>query len=157
MTVPTLAKDIMITRLITLSPQMDVFKAIGLLLKHRISGAPVIDDERRLVGIFSEKCCMRVLVDAAYDQLPSTEVFGFMDTGVLTITEQTDLLSIAQIFRDKPYRRLPVLRDGVLIGQVSRRDVLKAAHQLSAISRNRETSLLYLSSLVERQEAPITH
>lgn len=152
---PTLAKDIMVTKLVTLRPQMDVFEAIGLLLRHQISGAPVVTDDRRLVGIFSEKCCMRVLVEAAYEQLPSTEVFAFMDVNVLTIDENTDLLSIAQIFRDKPYRRLPVLRGDELIGQVSRRDVLQAAHRLSAIAPDRETVLLYLSSLVEIREAPI--
>ena len=155
MSTPTLAQDIMVTKLVTLRPQMDVFQAIGLLLKHRISGAPVISDDRRLVGIFSEKCCMRVLVEGAYDQLPSTEVFAFMDTDVLSVTEETDLLTIAQIFRDKPYRRLPVLRDDELVGQISRRDVLHAAHRLTAVAANRDTALLYLSSLVELQEAPI--
>lgn len=155
MLTPTLAKDIMASSLVTLRPQMDVFEAIGLLLKHRISGAPVMTEDRRLVGIFSEKCCMRVLVDAAYDQLPSTEVFAFMDVNVLTITEDTDLLAIAQIFRDKPYRRLPVLRGDVLVGQVSRRDVLQAAHRLTAIAPDHDTALLYLSSLVELREAPI--
>lgn len=152
---PTLAKDLMITKLITLAPQMDVFDAIDLLLKHRISGAPVIDDERRFFGVFSEKCCMRVLIEAAYEQLPTTEIFAFMDTEACTVTEQTDLLTIAQIFYSTPYRRLPVLRDGLLIGQISRRDVLHAAHKLSAVSSDRETALLYLSSIVDRKESPI--
>jgi predicted transcriptional regulator len=66
------------------------------------------------------------------------------------------MLGIAQIFKETNYRRLPVLRDGVLVGQISRRDVLKAAHQLNAFSPNRETALLYLSSIFERESAPIT-
>jgi len=153
---PLLARDIMVTRLVTLSPQMDVFEAIGLLLKHRISGAPVIEEDRRFVGVFSEKCCMRVLVDAAYDQIPTTKLYAFMDTEARTVTEETDLLTIAQIFKDTTARRLPVLRDGILLGQISRRDVLKAAHQLNAFAPSRETALLYLSSIFERQQAPIT-
>ena len=44
-------KNYMITRLITLTKDMDVYFAIGLLLKNRISGAPVIDDNNNLVGI----------------------------------------------------------------------------------------------------------
>ena len=124
---PIVAKEIMVTKLVTLSPDMDVFDAIGLLLKHRISGAPVIDSDWNLVGIFSEKDSMRVLLEAAYDQLPTTQLFAFMDTDVRTINEETDLLTIAQIFRTTPYRRLPVLRDDKLVGQVSRRDVLQAA------------------------------
>ncbi len=155
MTRSLLAKDIMVTKLVTLTPQMDVFEAINLLLRHRISGAPVVDGDRRLVGILSEKCCMRVLVDAAYDQMPTTETFAFMDAEPLTVTEETDLLTIAQIFLSTSFRRLPVLRDGVLVGQISRRDVLRAAHKLSEHAPNRESAFLYLSSLVDRQEAPI--
>lgn len=155
MNTPLLARDIMVTRLVTLSPQMDVFEAIRLLLKHRISGAPVIDANRRFLGVFSEKCSMRVLVEAAYDQLPTTEVFAFMDPDPLTISEETDLLTMAQIFQSRPTRRLPVLRDGELVGQISRRDVLNAAMRLNSFSPNREAVLLYLSSIFERQEAPI--
>jgi CBS domain-containing protein len=152
---PTLAKDIMITKLVTLTPHLDVFEAISLLLRHRISGAPVIDVEGNFLGVFSERCSMSVLVEAAYDQLPTTEVFAFMDREAQTITEETDLLTIAQIFLNTGHRRLPVLRDGKLVGQISRRDVLRAAHRLSDIVPNRETALLYLSSLVDRSEAPI--
>jgi len=152
---PILAKDIMTTRLVTLSPEMDVFDAIGLLLKHRISGAPVIDRNGKLLGMFSEKCSMSALVEAAYNQLPTTEVFAFMDTNFRTVTEDTDLLTIAHIFKDSPFRRLPVLRDDQIIGQISRRDVLRAAHKLTAVASGQESGLLYLSSLVGRDEAPI--
>ena len=152
---PTLAAEIMVKKLVTLSPQMDVFDAIDLLLRQRISGAPVIDKNRLFVGVFSEKCCMRVLVDAAYDQLPSTEVVAYMDADAQTITEEADLLTIAQIFLNTDSRRLPVLRDGQLVGQISRRDLLSAAHRLNAVTRSQDSALLYLSSLVDRQEAPI--
>ena len=70
------AGDIMTSRLVTLEPEMDVFKAIDLLLKHKISGAPVIDKSRRLVGMFTEKSCLEVMVTAAYDGLPAHEVLG---------------------------------------------------------------------------------
>jgi len=153
---PLLAKDIMVTRLVTLSPNMDVFDAIALLLRHEISGAPVINESRQLLGVFSEKCCVRVLVEATYEQLPTTEIFAFMDANPRTVTEETDLLTIAQVFMNTETRRLPVLRHGLLVGQISRRDVLRAAHQMNAIASNRETALLYLSSIFDRQEAPIT-
>lgn len=152
---PTLAGDIMVTKLVTLSPQMDAFQAIQLLLQYKISGAPVVDNDRTLLGVFSERCSMSVLLESAYNQMPTTEVFAFMDTDVRTISEETDLLSIAQIFQNTHYRRLPVLRNGKLVGQISRRDLLRAAHKLHAISPDRETALLYLSSLIERHEAPI--
>ncbi len=152
---PVLAKNIMVTKLVTLSPDMDAFEAIDLLLKYRISGAPVVDSERNYLGVFSERCCMSFLVEGAYQQLPSIQVYAYMDTEALTIDEDMDLLSIAQIFINTHARRLPVLREGKLVGQISRRDVLSAIHAMCAFASNEESALLYLSSLVERHEAPI--
>ncbi len=155
MNAPTLAKDIMVTKLVTLTPRMDVYQAIDLLLKHKISGAPVIDEDRNFLGSFSEKCCLSVLLKAAYEQLPTTEIEPFIDTEARTITEETDLLTIAHIFTETGCRQLPVLRDALLVGQVSRRDVLRAAHQMIAVAPSHERALLYLSSLVERGQAPL--
>ena len=151
------ARDFMTTRLITHRPDMDVIQAIRLLLKNRISGAPVVDSDGTYLGIFSEKCSMNILLDAAYEQLPSNEVRVFMDTEAQTIQPDSLLLSIAQIFLSTPFRRLPVLENGKLIGQVSRRDVLNAALKLlhQVPDRPKEKSLLYLSALVERHESPL--
>ena len=152
---PLLAKDIMVTRLVTLSPGMDVYDAIGLLLKHRISGAPVVDEVGLFLGVFSEKCCMSVLVKAAYESLPTSQIDPFIDTEARTITEEADLLSIVQVFLNTESRRLPVLRSGRLVGQISRRDVLKAAHKMIDVAPGKDTDLLYLSSIFDRNEAPI--
>jgi CBS domain-containing protein len=126
------AKQFMATRLITLTSEMDVFESIGYLLKHRISGAPVIGSDRQFLGVFSEKTSMRVLIESAYDQLPTCRVGAFMNTDPKrVISEDADLLAVMKIFLDTPYRRLPVLRDGHLIGQVSRRDALRAQDQVA--------------------------
>ena len=136
------AKDLMATKLITLTPDMDVFEAIHLLLKNRISGAPVIDKSRQFLGSFSEKTSMTVLLGAAHDQLPTSRVEAFMDKDrSRAIDEEKSLLSIAQMFFDTPYRRLAVLRDGALIGQISRRDVLRASHSMSRYITNRQDAL----------------
>jgi CBS domain-containing protein len=152
------ARDFMVTKLVTLRPEMDVIRAVQLLLKNRISGAPVVDNEGNYLGIFSEKCSLNVLLDAAYEQLPSNEVRMFMDTEARTINPDTLLLSIAQVFLLTPYRRLPVLDEGQLVGQVSRRDVLRASLDLLRKSpiRQPEKSLLYLSALIERHESPLS-
>lgn len=133
---PTLpdARQIMSTKLVTLSPDTDVVQAIGNLLDHRISGAPVIEPDGRFLGVFSEKTSMSVLVQAAYEQLPSTEVAAFMDTDLeRTILEDVSFLDCARMFRETPYRRLPVLRDGKLVGLISRRDVLRNANELASM------------------------
>ena len=153
------ARDFMVKKLVTLRPEMDVIEAVQRLLKNRISGAPVVDAGGKYLGIFSEKCSMQVLLDAAYEQLPSNEVRMFMDTDAQTIESDAHLLSIAQVFLLTPYRRLPVLEEGRLIGQVSRRDVLRASMGMlksQSPVRNEGSSLLYLSALVERNEAPLS-
>lgn len=156
MTKTIVARDIMVKKLITLKPDMDVFDAIDLLLKHRISGAPVVDEDNMLVGMFSEKNCMSVLLEGAYGQLPSTAIFAFMSTNICSVNEETDLLSIAQIFRSRAYRRLPVLRDGKLVGQISRRDILKSVNESTRNKKGSDSAVLYLSSLVDHvNETPV--
>ncbi len=151
------ARDFMTKRLVTLRPEMDVIQAVQLLLKNRISGAPVVDADGQFLGVFSEKCAMQVLLDAAYEQLPSNQIRLFMDTEPQTIEPDTQLLSIAQVFLLTSYRRLPVLENGRLLGQVSRRDVMRASLDLLKHPPSKEggPSLLYLSALVERSDAPL--
>lgn len=147
----------MVKKLVTLRPEMDVIDAVQRLLKNRISGAPVVGADGNFLGVFSEKCAMQVLLDAAYEQLPSNEIRLFMDTDAQTIDPDTQLLSIAQVFLLTSYRRLPVLEEGRLVGQVSRRDVMRAALDLlkQPALRDEGSSLLYLSALVERSDAPL--
>lgn len=149
------AGDIMTSRLVTLDPEMDVFKAIELLLKHKISGAPVIDKSRQLLGMFTEKSCLEVMVTAAYEGLPANEVGSFMSEPADTVSEGTVMLSMAQIFLNQRTRRLPVLRDGKLVGQVSRRDLIGATMKLVRRSPDRSRTLLYLSALREMQDSPM--
>ncbi|QEG24009.1 CBS domain-containing protein [Mariniblastus fucicola] len=148
------ASDIMVTRLVKLRPETDVFKAIEILVKNRISGAPVVDDQDQLLGVFSEKCCMQVLVDAAYEGLPTNQVQAFMDKDPDTVSENTQLISIANFFLITPSRRLPVLRDGRIVGQISRRDVIRAAAKRQAKHSDHSKRLLYLSALREMDDVP---
>lgn len=151
------ARDCMVTDVVTISPAADVIDAVQLLLQHDISGAPVVDAKGRYLGVFSEKCSMHVLLDAAYEQLPVHDVRSFMDTEAQTIGPDTHLLSIAQVFLLTPYRRLPVLEDGKLVGLVTRRDVMKCWMRLidEAPSDSREMTLIYFSAMFAREEAPL--
>ena len=154
---PVVAADIMTRKLVTLTPQTEVFDAIDRLLKHRISGAPVVDPENRgrFVGLFSERNAVRLLVDAAYEGQVAQTIGRFIETDVHTIGPDVDLLSIAQLFLHSNQRRLPVVDEDRLIGQVSRRDVLKAAHTLMQdVPDAPHQVLLYLSSLREMAESP---
>ena len=149
------AADIMTSRLVTLHPEMDVFKAIELLVKNQISGAPVIDEKRKLLGMFTEKSCLEVMIDAAYEGLPTNQVGAFMSEPADTIETGTGMLSMAQIFLNKKTRRLPVVHGGQLVGQVSRRDLISAAMRMIRKSPDRKKNLLYLSALREMEDAPV--
>ena len=158
MTTPTsvLARDFMTEKLVTLTADMDALDAIRLLLQHSISGAPVVGDHRSYLGVFSEKSCMQLLIDAAYEQTPSSLVEHFMNTDRgRTITPETTFLSVVQMFLTTNYRRLPVLDGDELVGQISRRDVLRRTMDMLEAVPGKEPSLLYLSALLDLDEAPM--
>ena len=116
----------MTTRLITLRKDMDVYFAIGLLLKNNISGAPVIDDNNNLCGILSEKDCLRIFANGSFYDMPGGSVSQFMTDVVLTVEATSDLFSVADKFLKHNFRRMPVVKGKKLVGQISRRDVLRA-------------------------------
>ena len=103
-------KNYMITRLITLTRDMDVYFAIGLLLKNRISGAPVIVDDNNLVGILSEKDCLRIFANGSFYDMPGGPVSKFMTDVVSTVKPNSDLFSVADVFLQHNFRRMPVVK-----------------------------------------------
>lgn len=143
----TLARDMMTKKLVTLSSRLDVFEAIDILLQKRISGAPVIDANGNFCGIFSESSCMRVVVNAAYDSLPDTNLMPFVDPHPPTISPDTDMLTICQTFLDQATRRLPVIENGRLLGQISRRDIMRHMRDASQQRIPHRPETLYLSAL----------
>ncbi len=123
-------EDYMAQRLITLTPRTNVFEAIQVLLDNRISGAPVVDDEGRLLGMLSEVDIMAVLVQDSYYNEGLGIVGDYMRAPVDTVDADTDIFALAERFVREHRRRYPVVRDGRLVGQISRRDVLRAASDL---------------------------
>ena len=115
---------------ITLTPEMDVYRAIDIMLKGGITGAAVVDHKERLVGVLSEKDCLRTLVHGAYSELPSGKVSDYMTEEVTTIHPDLDIFTVADKFLNCPYRRLLVVEDGKLVGQITRRDLLRAIQKL---------------------------
>ena len=137
------AQDIMATSIITLSPDVSIFKAMRTLLAKRISGAPVIDDEGQVVGMLSELDCLRVLSSDEFyagHQEEAGTVKDFMTEAGQTITPEMDIYAIAHYFLTTPVRRLPVVSGGRLLGQVSRRDVLATIEEMA---KKRLTSKTY--------------
>lgn len=124
-----IAKDVMATDVVHFRPEQTVKDAIATLLKYRISGGPVVDARLQLLGVISELDCLRVLASSSYDGEPPNgqrTVGELMSTKTTTVEPTTDLYAIAHLFLDQRVRRLPVLQNGRVVGQVSRRDVLRA-------------------------------
>jgi CBS domain-containing protein len=119
--------------LITFKPDQEIQDAIDVMLDKRISGAPVLNEKKELVGMLSEKDCLRVIVDARYHNQPNNKglVSDYMSTNVKTISVDKDVVEVADEFLSTQFRRFPVVDDkGVLKGQVSRRDIMRAARKL---------------------------
>jgi CBS domain-containing protein len=87
-------REFMDKSFITLTPDMDVYRAIDVMLKGGITGAAVVDTKDRLVGILSEKDCLRTLVHGAYSGLPSGKVSDFMSPDPETIHADLDVFSV---------------------------------------------------------------
>ena len=119
-------KNYMITRLITLTRDMDVYFVIRLLLKNKNSGALIIDNDNNLVGILSEKDCLRIFANGSFYDMPGGPVSKFMTDVVSTVKPNSDLFSVADVFLQHNFRRMPVVEGKKLVGQISRRDVLRA-------------------------------
>lgn len=127
--VPT-AREIMTSQLVTLRPDMPAVDAAQMLLDNSISGAPVVDSEGSLLGLLSEFDCLRAVAASDYemDEHDAAEVVAdLMTRDCHTIGPEVDLFALAHEFVTLRVRRLPVVEEGRLIGQVSRRDALRAA------------------------------
>lgn len=119
-------RDFMATDLLTLSPDDDIYEAATELIERRVSGAPVIGELGELVGVLSEKDCLKVLAKGAGHEPAEGTVADFMTIDVETIPPAMDVYFAAGLFLSQPFRRFPVVEAGRLVGQISRRDVVKA-------------------------------
>lgn len=110
------ARDIMTRDVITISPEADVQDAIRRLAEFQISGMPVIDLDAHIIGIVTEADVLGRI---------GAHVSDIMTRRVITVTEDTVTERIAQLLTGKRIKRVPVVRDGVVVGVVSRADVVR--------------------------------
>jgi len=138
------AKDVMTTNVVTVQPGTGVPEIVRLLLKHRISAVPVVDADQRILGIVSEGDLMRrtetdtesrhswwleamlSTEDRAreYIKVHGRKASDVMTRHVVSVTEDTPLYEIAGLLEKHHVKRVPVARDGRLIGIVSRANLL---------------------------------
>ena len=117
---------------LVLDSRQDVFQSINELIARKASGAPVVDNDGTLRGVFSEQSAMHVFIGLCWEQLPSSCVTAWLNRDVAReIAEDTPLDEILERFHQHPYRRLMVMHGPKLVGQVTRRDALQAALRTS--------------------------
>ncbi len=116
---------------VILSPDMDVYQAIDTFLKEGVTSAVVADENKKCVGILSEKDCLKLLAGGSYHQLPGGKVKDFMTTEVYCIPPYTDIFKVADIFLHNYFRRLVITNeDNMVLGQITRRDMLRIIKKL---------------------------
>ncbi|WP_404404550.1 CBS domain-containing protein [Pelagibacterium halotolerans] len=131
MTAPSLTiARYMVTNVTTLPPDLEINHAIALLLGKALSGAPILDESGALIGILTKKDCFKATLNASYYQQWGGVVSDYMSRKVETLDAGLDLLSAAQRFLDTPYRRFPVMREGEMVGLLSRSDLLRAFSEM---------------------------
>ncbi len=121
--------------LITFRPETEIFDVVDMLLEKKITGAPVLNERKELVGLIDDKDCLKVLFDIAYHNQPVSKstVADYMTNVMKTITVHANIVEIADVFLNTKYKRLLVVDDnGKLQGQISRRDILRAIHDFNA-------------------------
>jgi CBS domain-containing protein len=127
-----LVKDYMTGKLVTFQPDTDVLDAIHVLIDQGIAGAPVVDDHGDLIGMLSEIDCMKIALQAGYHGQWGGPVSEYMTINTETVDADMNIIDLAQRFLETSFRRFPVMKDHRLVGQISRRDVLRALSQISS-------------------------
>lgn len=118
--------DYMASKLVTFTPEMNIFSAVDKLLDHDIAGAPVVDHHGDLVGIISQTDCLQNVLKGSFYDDSSDTVAHYMQTEVDAVRVDDDIVSVAQKLIRNHRRRFPVLNDaGRLVGMITSSDVLR--------------------------------
>jgi len=135
----------MTQKVVTVHKDLNIYKAIDKLLHHRISGTPVINDSGDMVGILTEKDCLRIMANGSFYEMPGGPASRYMTEEVKTVTPNTDIFVVADLFLKNHFRRVPVLNGKKIVGQISRCDVLAAVQDIVNVKQNTSPQKEYLS------------
>jgi CBS domain-containing protein len=119
--------------IITLRPDQSIDEAIDILLVYNLTSTVVVDEEGRVKGMLSEKDCLRIMIDSAYDNFPYRDhtVKDYMSDEIRSVTPDQTVADVAYEFLNSSFRRFPVMKDGKLVGVISRQDVLRASRDIT--------------------------
>jgi CBS domain-containing protein len=165
------AIDVMVRDIVTVHPDTDVADAVKLLSEHDISALPVVDESGNLIGMLSEADLIHRSEIGTEKHRPwwqeavtgastlaeefakshGKKVGEVMTDGVITVTEDTPLSEIAALFERKRIKRAPVVKDGKLVGIVSRSNLIQAlASVIGRLDQHDETDRQIRLELLSR-------
>lgn len=132
--IPLKVSDYMTTELITFRPEQSFEEVIEALIHHKISGGPVVNDKKELVGVISEGDCIKHVSESRYYNMPmeNTSIKNRMAKNVETINGDMNIFDAANKFLNAKRRRFPIVENGILVGQISQKDILKATLKLKS-------------------------
>ena len=135
---PLKVKDYMSRDLIVFNHEQSIEDVIQTLINHKISGGPVVNENRELVGMISEGDCLKQISDSRYYNMPMQQdkVENRMIKDVETIDGNMNIFDAANKFLEAKRRRFPIVENGKLVGQISQKDILKAAMKLKCENWN---------------------
>ena len=125
-----IARDIMTRKVYTISPEASVQEVAQLLSQKRISGAPVIDKDGKMIGIVTEADIIGKV------DREGLNVADIMSPEIIFVDEETRVGEIAMLLTERKIKRVPIMRNGKLVGIVCRADIVHAVAQGYLIIRH---------------------
>lgn len=116
------ARQVMGTEVVTVTKDVKLTKAMKIMLDNRISGLPVVDSNKKLIGIITEHDIVNFAFSGDADATNAGEA---MTTELLTFAPDVSLERIVNCFATNRVRRVPIVEDEMVVGIVSRRDIMR--------------------------------
>lgn len=125
--------DCMLKSMVTFTEEMSLVEAMKMMIKHKVSGGPVINIYNEVIGVISEGDCVKQISDSRYYNMPMSDVTvgSKMIREVETVSPNENVFDVANKFLHLKRRRFPVIEDGKLVGLISQKIVLKVALELT--------------------------
>ncbi len=126
-------KDYMLTDPVKVKAEDNIFDAVHWLLAYKVSGVCVVNEGGYLVGVLSELDCLRAILSSVYNEDPGVGSVGeFMTKEVVSVKMSDNIVDVARDMLEHKHRRRPVIQDdGLLIGQVTCRQLLRAVKEFA--------------------------
>lgn len=121
-----LVRDYMQQAPLAFSADTNLLQVVDQLLAAKATGAPVIDAGKRVIGFISEQDCIKEILQGAFYCEDPPQAASVMSTEVLSFTPETSIVEVAQVMIAKHPKNYPVVSDGLLVGLITRKDVLTA-------------------------------